>query len=167
MKNITFKLLFVVLGFGLLQACGETEEERRAREQARMDSLLKAQQQEIAEQMAQLEEENNSTSSETNSSDENSSSSDSASEGYTFAENGQYAVQVGAFRSEEKANGFINKWADRNYPNVYTVKIGEEEYGDVWFRVRIGYFDTKEDASRLGEELAKEINSGYWVSKVR
>ncbi len=165
MKNIGVKLLFVALGFGLLQACGESEEERRAREQARMDSLMKAQQQEVAEQLAEAETE--STADTTTSEEMQEEEMESSSEGYEFAENGQYAVQVGAFRSEEKANGFIQKWSDRNYPNAYTVKIGEEEYGDIWFRVRVGYFDTKEDAAKLGEELAKEINSGYWVSKVR
>ncbi|HCT53821.1 MAG TPA: SPOR domain-containing protein, partial [Balneola sp.] len=32
MKNIGVKLLFVVLGFTIITACGETEEERRAKE---------------------------------------------------------------------------------------------------------------------------------------
>lgn len=165
MKNIGVKLLLVVLSFTMLQACGETEEERRAREQARMDSLRQAQQEQIAQEMARLEEENNSSEDADNS--ENIADTNQDNSGYTFAENGEYAVQVGAFRSEEKANGFISKWADRDYPNAYTVKIGEEEYGDVWFRVRVGYFSSKEDAAKLGQELAKEMNSGYWVSKVR
>lgn len=165
MKNIGVKLLLVVLGLTMLQACGETEKERRAREQARMDSLLKAQQQEVAEEMARLERENamEADSSEMESTEEMKEET----MGYSFAENGQYAVQVGAFRSEDKAKGYINKWADRNYPSAYTVKVGEEEFGDVWFRVRVGFFSSKEEAAKLGAELAKEINSGYWVSKVR
>ena len=57
MKNIGVKLLFVVLGFTIITACGETEEERRAKERARMDSLRQVQQQQIAEEMARLEEE--------------------------------------------------------------------------------------------------------------
>lgn len=164
MKNIGLKLLFVVIGFGLLQACGESEEQRRAREQARMDSLLKVQQQEIAEEMARLERENaaNAEVSEEEATQEESSNND-----YGFVENGEYALQVGAFRSKDKAEGYLTKWADRDYPSLYTVKVGNEEFGDVWFRVRIGFFGTKEDAENLGEELSAEINSGYWVSKVR
>lgn len=166
MKNIGVKLLIAVLGFTIVTACGETEEERRAKERARMDSLRKVQQQQIAEEMARLEEESNTDSTNT---------SESAAEemkeetmmGYTFKENGEYAVQVGAFRSEDKAKGYIARWSDRNYPSAYTVKIGEEEHGDVWFRVRVGFFGSKEEAANLGAELAKEINSGYWVSKVR
>lgn len=166
MKNIGVKLVLVVLGFAMLQACGETEEQRRAKEQARMDSLRKVQQQEIAQEMARLEKEN-AASTETSEASEDMSEDASDNMEYTFVEDGQYAVQVGAFRSEDKAKGYISKWSDRNYPSAYTVKIGEEEYGDVWFRVRVGFFETKEDAAMLGTELAKEMNSGYWVSKVR
>ncbi len=165
MKNIGVKLLFVVLGFTIITACGETEEERRAKERARMDSLRKAQQEQIAEEMARLEEENNTESTESNESASEEMKEETA--GFTFMENGEYAVQVGAFRSEDKAKGYIAKWSDRNYPSAYTVKIGEEEHGDVWFRVRVGFFGSKEEAANLGAELAKEINSGYWVSKVR
>jgi len=163
MKNIGVKLVLVVLGFGMLQACGESEEERRAREQARMDSLRMVQQQEIAAEMAKLENEDTTSTESTEAED----SMEDETTGYSFVENGQYAVQVGAFRSEDKAKGYISKWSDRNYPSAYTVKVGEEEYGDVWFRVRVGFFGTKEDAAKLGEELAIEMNSGYWVSKVR
>lgn len=161
MKNIGVKLVLAVLGMAMLQACGESEAERKAREQARMDSLLQAQQQEVAAEMARLEREN--AANET----EDPEEMEEESMEYSFVENGQYAVQVGAFRSEEKANGYISKWADRNYPNAYTVKVGEEQYGDVWFRVRVGYFDSKESAEKLGATLAQEMNSGYWVSKVR
>ena len=165
MKNIGVKLLFVVLGFTIITSCGETEEQRRAKERARMDSLRQVQQQQIAEEMARLEQENTSESS----SEDEAATEDMSDNnmGYSFVENGEYAVQVGAFRSEDKAKGYIAKWSDRNYPSAYTVKIGEEEFGDVWFRVRVGFFGSKEEAAKLGAELAKEMNSGYWVSKVR
>jgi len=165
MKNIGVKLLLVVLSLTVLQACGETEKERRAKEQARMDSLLKAQQAEIAEEMARLERENVEDPDAMAMEEEEEMKDEKM--GYSFAEDGQYAVQVGAFRSEDKAKGYISKWSDRNYPSAYTVKIGKEEYGDVWFRVRVGFFSSKEEAAKLGAELAKEINSGYWISKVR
>ncbi len=163
MKNIGVKLVLVVLGLAVLQACGESEAERRAKEQARMDSLLKVQQQEIAAEMARLEKENATTDDTMEMEEEMKDES----MGYAFVENGQYAVQVGAFRSEDKAKGYLSKWSDRDYPSAYTVKVGEEQYGDVWFRVRVGFFNSKEDAAKLGAELAKEMNSGYWVSKVR
>ena len=84
-----------------------------------------------------------------------------------LVEAGPYVVQVGAWRSEEKAQKFVDSWADRSYPSSYVVKIGEEESGDVWFRVRVGFFETKEAAEAFGTDLASEINTGYWVSYVK
>ena len=165
MKNFGVKLLFVAFGLLLIQGCGESEEERLAREQARMDSLRQVQQQQIAQQMAAMQDSLDAAGVTPDQTETNNSTS--GSEGYTFVENGSYAVQVGAFRSEEKANSFITKWSDRNYPSAYVVKTGDEQWGDVWFRVRVGFFGSKEDAANLGAELAKEINSSYWVSKVR
>ncbi|WP_018127393.1 SPOR domain-containing protein [Balneola vulgaris] len=167
MKNFATKILLGAFALILIQACGPTEEEKRAREQARMDSLLKVQQQEIAEAMAALEADSANNSMDEEASEMTEDNTSTSSDGYTFAEDGQYAVQVGAFRSEEKAKAYLAKWADRSYPNAYTVKIGEEATGDVWFRVRVGFFSTKEDAAELGAVLAEEMNSGYWVSKVR
>ncbi len=168
MKNFGIKLLLVAFAVVLVQGCGESEEERRAREQARMDSLRQVQQQQIAEQMRARQDSLEQANASGDTPGSTSGSESGASTGsYSFEEDGAYAVQVGAFRSEEKANSFIAKWSDRNYPNAYVVKVGDEEWGDVWFRVRVGYFGTKEAAASLGKELAEEINSEYWVSKVR
>ena len=167
MKNFGVKVLFVAFGFVLIQGCGESEEERLAREQARMDSLRQVQQQQIAEQMAAMQDSLDAAGVTMEEATNNSSPSNPQGQEYTFVENGSYAVQVGAFRSEEKANSFIAKWSDRDYPSAYVVKVGDEQWGDVWFRVRVGFFGSKEDAANLGAELAKEINSSYWVSKVR
>lgn len=153
-------LLLLALVFGVFQACGPSEEEKRAAEQARLDSLRQAEQTRLAqiqkaredslarvEQAAQmLEEERNA---------------------FNFSEDGNYVVQVGAWRSQEKAESYKQKWADRDYANLYVVKFGDDNSGDVWYRVRVGFFDTKEDAEKLGVQLSQEINSGYWVSKVQ
>lgn len=159
MKKIGIILTTIVLGFFLLQACGPSEAEKRAAEQARQDSLKAAQEQKLlaaredsiarakeAERLAKEEEENKRP---------------------RFSENGTYAVQVGAFRAEDTAQKYLDKWKDRDYPNAYVVKIGEEETGDIWFRLRVGYFDDTSQAETFGAELAKEMNSGYWVSKVK
>lgn len=159
MKNTGLYLLLCVLFLGMLQACGPSEEEQRADEQARLDSLRQAEQQRLDDlerarqdsiaqaeaQIQQLEEKANRI---------------------NFSEGGEYVVQVGAWRSKEKAERFVNMWSDREYGSVYVVQIGDSASGDVWHRVRVGFFDTKEEAAKLGTQLSDEINSGYWVSKV-
>lgn len=161
MKKISlFPLLLAVLLF-TFSACGESEEERRAREQARLDSLRAVEQARVAEMMAQMQD---SIDAAEATEPEMDSTDNTPSGSYEFVEDGSYVVQVGAWRSEDKAQSFVDKWADRNYPSSYVVKHGNEATGDVWFRVRIGNFGDKASAEQLGAELANEINTGYWVA---
>lgn len=159
MRKFSLYTLLLAVTFMTLSACGETEAERAAREQARLDSLRVVEQQRIAAMMAEMADTAGTATEEPEAMEEESSPS-----GFSFSEDGAFMVQVGAWRSEEKAQGFINKWEDRNYPSAYVVKIGDEATGDVWFRVRVGFFDTKEGAEAFGTELSQEINSGFWVS---
>lgn len=145
--------------FFSLAACGESEEERQARLQAYQDSLRAVEQAKVAEMMAQMQDSIDAAEAEEMPMEEEPESTSTG-----LVEDGNFVVQVGAWRSEEKAQSFVNKWADRNYPNAYVVKIGDEATGDVWFRVRVGDFNTKSEAENFGVELSSEINSGYWVA---
>jgi cell division septation protein DedD len=160
MKKISIYTLLLAMALLSIQACGPSEEERRAAEQARLDSLRQVEQQRIAQQIQAYEDSVARANEPQEMQQENET-------GFSFAENGNYAVQVGAFRSEEQANSYRNKLRERDYPSVYTVKVGEEETGDIWFRLRVGYFASKEDAEEFGRQLGQELDTGYWVSKVR
>ena len=155
--------LFLVIGAVMLvslAACGESEAEKQARLQAYQDSLRTAEQAKVAAMMAQMEQDSIAAA-------ENEIAEEQEQPATGLVETGSYVVQVGAWRSEEKAQNLVDKWADRNYPSAYVVKIGKEETGDVWFRVRVGFFETKEAAETFGTELATEINTGYWVSYIK
>ena len=108
-----------------------------------------------------IEMEDSITTSESNTIDEEMDETTNSE--YDFSEEGQFLVQVGAWRSEEKAQSYVDSWSDRDYPNAYVIKTGNELTGDIWFRVRIGYFSTPISAENFGSELSTEINSGYWV----
>ncbi len=158
MKNFSLYTLLLAVTFMTFTACGESEAERQAREQARLDSLRLVEQQKVAAMMAELEDSTSSTeSAEMEQMEEKTQS-------YSISESGSYVVQVGAWRSEEKAQSFVNMWSDRNYPSSYVIQTGNEATGDVWFRVRVGYFTTRDAAKEFGANLASEINSGYWVA---
>ena len=160
MKNVhIFSIALAVLFFSISACSGESEEEKQARLQAYQDSLRAVEQAKIAEMMAAMEDSVNAANEEELMEEE----VDMPGE-YGFSEDGNYVVQVGAWRSEEKAQAFVDGWADRSYPNAYVVKTGNELTGDVWFRVRVGDFATKQDAENFGAELGSEINSGYWVA---
>lgn len=154
MKKISLFTLLLAVTFMTLTACGESEAERQAREQARLDSLRAVEQQKIAAMMAEAQD---TTKVDTVVVEEEKPT-------YSISESGGFVIQVGAWRSEVKAQSFVNKWADRNYPSSYVIKVGDDATGDVWFRVRVGYFSTREAAKDFGAELASEINTGYWVT---
>ncbi|MDR9415380.1 MAG: SPOR domain-containing protein [Gracilimonas sp.] len=155
-----YSLLFAMLII-VVQACGPSEEERRAAEQARLDSLRQAEEQRIA-QMIQAREDSIAQAQE-----QQEQQKEPEETGPKFAEDGNYIVQVGAFRSEESAENYKSKIANRDFPHVYIIKIGEEETGDIWYRLRVGFFANKAEAEKLGTELGSELNTGYWVSKVQ
>ncbi len=159
MKNISIYTLLLAMVLVSIQACGPSEEERRAAEQARLDSLRQVEEQRIAKMMQAREDSIAQAQAQQEQMEEET--------GPQFAEGGTYAVQVGAFRSEEEANEYKNMLKGRDYPHVYTVKIGNEETGDIWFRLRVGFFADKAEAEKFGSELGRELNTGYWVSKVQ
>lgn len=140
-------------------ACGESEAEKQARLQAKLDSARVAEQAKIAQMMAAYEDSVNAANPDGMEEMEEDTPMSSS-----ISESGSYVVQVGAWRSEEKAQSFVDMWSDRNYPSSYVVKTGNEETGDVWFRVRVGNFETRNAAQEFGVNLAAEINTGFWVA---
>lgn len=159
MKRISLYIFMLAVTLTTIAACGESEEERLAREQARLDSLRQVEMQKAREAMAAYED--SVANAQAEMPEEETSKSES---GYTLLESGPFVVQVGAWRSEDKAQGFVNKWAERNYPSTYVVSTGDSLSGDIWFRVRVGYFKSISEAKLFGEELSAELNSGYWVA---
>lgn len=157
MKNTHFFSITLALLLFSISACGESEAEKQARIQAYQDSLRAVEQAKIAEMMAAAVQDSIDAANAIKELEESTGAV------YGFSEDGSYILQLGAWRSEEKAQSFVDAWADRNYQNVYVTKKGDELTGNVWFRVRIGKFATRLDAENLGAELATEINSVYWV----
>ncbi len=170
MKNIGLYTILGLIILGLFQACGESEKERMAREKARLDSLRAVQQAEIDRLMKARQDSIDAANGGMENENSVDNEEDSGMRSYgdvMFDENGEYVVQVGAWRSEEKADRFAKEWAGRGYENAYTIRVGNEETGDVWFRVRIGFLASKEDAEALGQQLNSEFGTPFWTSKVQ
>ena len=160
MKKFNFSILVTITALLVLFiACGESEEEIKAREQAeqvRLDSMRMAKEQEAARRLVQIQDSIAAAKARL-------AAEELAKNPFGFEENGNFSVQLGAWRSEEKAQRYMDQWADRDYPMAYVLKIGTEEDGEIWFRVRVGNFGTRSNAENFGVHMAKEINSTYWV----
>ena len=151
MKKATlllFLMAFAMIGF----SCGESEADRMAREQARIDSLRVAEQAALEARMQAVEDSLAAV-------EAAQLAEQAAKTAYTFDENGTYVLQTGAWRSEVKANLIADRWS-RRVSAAYVVQGGDETSGDVWFRVRIGYFPTMQDAQNFGAEMGLS----YWVT---
>jgi len=145
---LLFLMAFAMIGF----SCGESEADRMAREQARIDSLRVAEQAALEARMQAVEDSLAAV-------EAAQLAEQAAKTAYTFDENGTYVLQTGAWRSEVKANLIADRWS-RRVSAAYVVQGGDETSGDVWFRVRIGYFPTMQDAQNFGAEMGLS----YWVT---
>ena len=71
-----------------------------------------------------------------------------------------YTVQVAACESFDYAKYLIGKYTDRGYePYMTTVEVD----GDIFHRVRLGIFETPEEAGQLKAELVDKYSVGAWV----
>lgn len=154
-------IIFTVLAatlIGLMSACGPSEEELQRREQARQDSLEQVRQQQIQQQrldsIAQARQD---------SIDAIEKEQEQRNQ-IQFDENGSFTVQTEAWRSEVKASNQAEKWQERGYEQAYVVKYGNENTGDIWFRVRLGKFATKAMAEKFQTVLSEDYNTNSWIS---
>lgn len=158
-------IIFTVLAttlIGLMSACGPSEEELKRQEQARQDSLERVRQQQLQQQrldsIAQARQDS------IDAIEQQEAQMEAQRNQIEFDENGSFTVQTEAWRSEAKASNQAEEWRDRGYDRAYVVKYGNEQTGNVWFRVRLGKFATKAMAENFQTVLMDEYNANSWIS---
>lgn len=161
MKRIVIFIITSAIAISLLNACGPSEEEIERREQARQDSLEQVRQDSIEQARQDSIEQARQDSIQA------AKKREKERNRIEFDPNGQFSVQVEAWRSKVKAENQVQKWKDRGYENAYVVKYGNEETGDVWFRVRLGHLATKDMAEKLKDKLQREYNEPSWISMTK
>lgn len=159
MKSALIYIIPIILSIAMLQACAPEEPEVERDQEAVQDSLEQAYEAEM-EQMrqdsiARVREDSLAAARE----------QESRNEQIQYSENGNFVVQIEAWRSEDKAQQQADEWTSMGYDQAYVVSYGNENTGDVWYRVRIGQFDTREMAARLQEKLQDEHSAVSWISR--
>lgn len=77
---------------------------------------------------------------------------------------GNYTVQVSAFREKQRADMIVGRLEDAGYPAfVETIPMK----GENWYTVRIGHYPTRNDAKKAVADFALELRSNYWIDRVR
>jgi len=72
------------------------------------------------------------------------------------AENARYSIQVGSFQNMNEANAKVQSWKQKGYPSY--VMIADIPNRGRWYRVRLGGFATRSDASRYLAKLRTKEN---------
>ncbi|HKL15082.1 MAG TPA: SPOR domain-containing protein [Balneolaceae bacterium] len=159
MKSALIYSFTIILSIALLQACAPEEPEVQRDQEAIQDSLEQVYQAEMEEMrqdsIAQAREDSIAAEREREMNEEQ----------IEYSETGDFVVQVQAWRSEEKANQQAEEWIEMGYEQAYVVSYGNEETGNIWYRVRIGQFNTREMAERLQEKLSEDHDAVSWVSR--
>lgn len=168
MKANTRFIFISIITIGLLNACGPDEAQQQQQMRERQDSLERVQQRQQRLKEQRLDSlaaaRADSIARATNESGE--PVFNPRAQGVTFNEKGNYAVQTGAWRSENKARQLAEEWQQRGFENAFVVKYGNEATGDVWFRVRLGKFLTEQEAQTLKTWLRENYQIQSWVTYV-
>lgn len=157
MKNLLFYSGILISLAALLYSCGPSEEEQQRREQARQDSLEQVRQDSL-ERVRQQRQDSLARQDSVKANEQQQTN-------ISLSEDGRFALQVSSWRSEVKAQQEANRWNERGYEgHTYIVQHGNEETGDVWFRVRIGRVDTRDAAEQLRQNLLDEYQTESWIA---
>lgn len=131
-------------------ACGTSEDDLRKADQARRDSLANA----LAQRGATADS-NAATATDIPPEIDPST--------LRFSETGRYAVQVGAWRSEENAERLTSVWKSRGFTHAFIDTLGSEETGDMWFRVRLGRMTSRSQADALVTHIQARHGLTAWI----
>ncbi|WP_337871979.1 OmpA family protein [Ignavibacterium sp.] len=71
-----------------------------------------------------------------------------------FTDGYKYCVQVSSWRNKEKANSEVKKLNEQGY-NAFTIEANLPELDGVWYRVRVGYFDSLDEARKVKSQISK------------
>lgn len=158
MKTTIHYVLAIFLGLMLMQACGEEQEVEVERDQQAIEDSLEQAYQTEMEQMRQDSIEQARA---------DSIAAEEERQRIEYSENGNFAVQVEAWRSEEKANQQLEQWKEKGFDSAFVVMEGDDQTGNVWYRIRLGQFDTREMAEKLKNNLETDHETQSWISQIR
>ena len=158
MKNLALYFFTALLSIALLQACGEQQNEAEIErdQQAVQDSLERVYEAEMEQMRRDSVEQARA----------DSIAAEEERRRVDFSDSGEFVVQVEAWRSQVKAQVQAEEWKNRGYDRSFVVTYGDQDTGDVWYRVRIGRFETREMAERFENKLSEVYNAQSWVSRL-
>mgnify|MGYP002277391518 CR=1 FL=1 len=167
MLSTTRYFISAVLVMGLMIGCGSEEQDdqqtRQQKEQAKQDSIARAKADSIAR--AKADSAAKAKQQKQQQKEQQEQEEKLTLDNINFNSSGAFSVQVEAWRSQDKAQQQVSKWKERGFSNAYVVKVGNEDTGNIWFRVRLGRISDKPSAERLSKLVKQKYNEKSWISE--
>jgi hypothetical protein len=92
---------------------------------------------------------------------------DAPATGYqpAFVTQGRYVVQVATMASKMLADELSLELKEKGYPSYVVEAYNPGALSGTFYRVRIGAFSTRADATAFGENILKPAGFDYWVDR--
>ncbi len=71
-----------------------------------------------------------------------------------------FVIQVGAYSDYEFARKMSEKYTERDYPAFI---VSTEIDGMTYYRLRIGVYETEDEAKEVGELVKDRYSAEYWI----
>jgi len=75
-----------------------------------------------------------------------------------------FVVQLGSYNNYELASYWAEKYQNRDYP-AFLREV--DLNGQTYYRLRIGVYDTYQEAKQVGELLADRYSADFWIDNNR
>jgi cell division protein FtsN len=160
MKTALVYLATGALAIFLLQGCGPSEEELREQERARQQAVQDSLQLVYQAQMEEMRQDS------IEQARRDSIAEAEARSVFEHSDTGMFTVQVQSWRTREKANSQAAMWRERGFDHAFVTEYGSEETGNIWYRVRLGRFETEEIAENVRQSVMEEYQADSWISRI-
>lgn len=160
MKTALSYVLIVFTAIFTLYGCGPSDEELREQERARQEAVQDSLQLVYQAQMEQMRQDS------IEQARQDSIEEAEARPEFEHSDTGTFAVQVQSWRSRDKAEAQAAIWRERGFENAFITEYGDPDTGNLWYRVRLGRYESEEMAENVRSSIMQEYQADSWISRV-
>ena len=80
------------------------------------------------------------------------------------ASKGEYTLVIASFRERKTAEEFSSRWSGAGFPSMVMDKTMKD---GTWYRVSVGRYANRKEATDAGKKMEHMFESGYWVDRMR
>ncbi|MDP6685282.1 MAG: SPOR domain-containing protein [Candidatus Marinimicrobia bacterium] len=81
-------------------------------------------------------------------------------------ESNYYTIQVAAKKDKKSAEKFMKKMQGNGF-SAYIQRYNKEKSNELWYRIRVGSFTSKDSAKTVADKIRNSMNLNSWIDYVR